>query len=70
MKHPGAELSVASARAPFKEAARLLKIEVSDTSGGMYSCSTLRTALQRFREAEVVLLRIEARRALLGKRET
>jgi len=71
MKHPDAVL-VANARVQFEDAARMLRLEVADATGGnrVYSSSMLQTALQRFREAEVLLLRIEARQALPGKRET
>jgi hypothetical protein len=72
MKHADADLMLANARAQFEKAARLLQMEVADAARGsrMYSCSMLRTALQRFPEAEVLLLHIEVGRGLLGKRET
>jgi hypothetical protein len=70
VKYALADLIVANARAKFEEAARLLRMEVADATGGgrMYDCSTLRcstlrTALQRFREAELTLLRVETLRA-------
>jgi len=69
MKDVDADLIVANARAQFEEAARLLRMEVADATGDgrMYGCSMLRTALQRFREAELTLLRVETLRAWSGQ---